>query len=980
MSQRPLRSTLALVLLLTFARSVTAAPVDFNRDIRPILAEQCLTCHGPDDQQRKAKLRLDVPTAARAVRTELLERISADDDRRMPPPKTGKRLTPRQIELLRLWVEQGLPWSEHWAFQTPRRPAVPVVRQATWVRSPIDSFILARLEKEGLTPAPEAERPTLLRRLSLDLLGLPPTPAEVAAFLTDQSPNAYEKVVERLLASPHFGERLALQWLDLARFGDSDGYHDDTPRLMWPYRDYVIQSFNRNKPFDQFTVEQLAGDLLPAATLEQKIATAFHRCGPTSSEGGADAQEYLAKYAVDRVNTTAQVWLGLTLNCAECHDHKYDPLTTREYYRLFAFFNQVPEEALYRGNDAPPVIAAPGPLQQARLQELADRQRQAETELRTLLDAADANRDAAQAAWEKELTAGATEEITFSPWQFLGPFPAQDGAPPYDHVYPPEKGIALDQTYENGKLRWQAKPELVDGKPHYLRGENCATYLYRTVTTPRRQVVTFWLGSDDYLKVWLNDRLVLTSTTIRATGPNQDRVTVVLDPGENRLLLKVVNLQGGYGFYFSHREKPKEDERERLAAIARKPAEQRSAAERTTLRHHFRSNASPRAIELQVRLAQLKLEQAEVERAVPRLRVMADLPQRRPTHLLVRGDFRTPGELVEPGVPAVLGALPRDVPANRLALARWLVRPEHPLTARVTVNRLWQLLFGQGLVRTSEDFGVRGEPPSHPELLDWLAVEFVESGWDVKHLLRLIVQSATYRQSSRQTPELRERDPENRLLARGPRFRLGAELIRDNYLAISGLLDRDRPIGGPSVKPYQPADLWREMAYGDSPDKAYRQDHGAALYRRGLYTFWKRSVHYPAFALFDAPNREVCVARRAVTNTPLQAFVLLNDVAAVEAARVFAERILRGGGLTLTSRLDYAFLCALARPPSDRERTVLTSLLERFRVKYAQQESAAAALVRAGEYRPADLPLVEHAAWTAVAQMILNLDETLTRE
>jgi hypothetical protein len=781
-------SSVLLLALSWLCAQAAAEEPDFNRQIRPILSEYCFRCHGPDGATREANLRLDQRDSALAkldsgavaiapgkpAESELIRRIVSDDrDVQMPPPAFGKRPNKQQVELLSNWIDQGAPWAEHWAFVKPRRTEVPRVQGAGLrVQNSIDAFVAERLQRERLAMSAEAARETLLRRLSFDLIGVPPTLDELNAFLADDSADAYEKAVDRLLASPHFGERMAMFWLDLARYADSDGYHDDTPRVIHQFRDYVIEAFNTNKPFNQFTIEQLAGDQLPSATLDQKIASAFHRLGPTSSEVGADALEYLAKYAVDRVNTTATVWLGLTLNCTECHDHKYDPFTTREYYSLFAFFNQVPEQSLYRGSNAPPTVQTPNREQQANLDEL--------------------DRDLATLA----------EQIA-----------AADGS-------------------EN---------------LHELRDQQTAKQKHK----------------------------------------------------------------------------------------------------------------------------------AGLEKQIPQIRVMADVPERRPTHILVRGDYRTLGEEVQPNVPAMLGSLPANDSPNRLALAKWLVDRDHPLTARVTVNRFWQMTFGTGLVKTSEDFGVRGEAPSHPELLDWLACEFVESGWNVKHLMRLIVTSATYRQSSHVTPEMLTRDPDNRLLARGPRFRLPAEMVRDNALTISGLLNRQ--IGGPSVKPYQPGDLWREFAYGDDENKTYKQDHGPSLYRRGLYTFWKRSVLHPAFMSFDAPNREVCAAKRSTTNTPLQALVTLNDVAYFEAARVFAERLMRGAEDT-DARITLAFRLAIARLPSDTERSVLRSLYRDTLANFRQDAAAAEKLVSVGEAPRDKFDVAEHAAWSCVCNAILNLDETLTKE
>ena len=785
-------------------RPARQALLDFDRDIRPILSDNCFACHGPDEKARKAKLRLDIKEGTFAVTdgqspivpgrssaSELIKRVtSRDPDEIMPPPKSGKKLTPAQVGRLRQWIDEGASWQKHWAFQTPIRPALPSVRQGQWMRNPTDAFVLARLEQEKLSPQAEADARTLIRRLSLDLTGLPPTPWEVDGFLADQDAGAYGALVDRLLASKHFGERMAQMWLDVARFADSDGYHDDTARSMWPYRDYVINSFNANKPFDKFTVEQIAGDLLPDATLEQKIASAFHRNGPTSSEGGADAKEYAARYAVDRVNTTATAWLGVTLQCAECHDHKYDPFSTREFYQMFAFFNQVPENTIERSLHVAPVISLPTPDQASKLEELKRQAAALEQDLKTALEKPDVKPDTAQ----KETTAA----------------------------------------------------DLV---------------------------------------------------------------------------------------------------------------------------------------ELKKKVAAAKKTRDDLEKSIPRLRVMADVATPRPTYILVRGDYRNPGAPVTPGVPSVLGHLPDGSKSDRAALAKWLTQPQHPLTARVMVNRLWQMIHGVGLVKTSEEFGAQGERPSHPELLDWLAAEFVESGWDVKHLLKLIVSSATYRQSSGISPKLLALDPENRLLARGARFRLPAEMVRDNALAIAGLFDRTRAVGGPSVKPYQPGDLWREFSYGDSADKSYVRSKGADLYRRSVYTFWKRSVLYPSYAMFDAPNREVCTARRPVTNTPLQAFVLLNDETFVEAARVLAQKVTAEFPDDFPRQLRRAFQLALARPPAAPESKVMESLHRAMLAMYRRQPGAAAKLLGVGDAPksttgdPAGL-----AAWTCVANAILNFDETITKE
>lgn len=751
--------------------------IDYNRDIRPILSEKCLSCHGPDEEQRQAGLRLDMresavqelASAAIAIRpgepdrSELVRRIdSAEDHERMPPPESQTSLSDTEKALLRTWIAEGAEYSPHWSFVRPQRPAPPQTVGDEWSRNDIDRFTLALLRQQQLAPSPEADRRTLIRRVSLDLTGLPPTIAEVEAFLADDRTGAYERVVDRLLASPRFGERMAMHWLDLARYADSDGYEKDGHREMWPFRDWVIRAFNANMPFDQFSVEQLAGDLLPQATREQRIASAFNRNNPTTSEAGSDPDEFAAKYAIDRLTTTARIWLGLTMQCAECHDHKFDPLTMEDFYRLFAFFNQVPEVPLYDGIDCPPTM---------------------------------------------------------------------------------------------------------------------------TVATPEQESA----------------------------------------------LAKI------------------------MADIAAAKA----------------NNAS--------NLETLKQLEQELRGQIPRLRIMQDLPERKPTFILLRGDYRNPGKEVAPGIPVALGTSSPDGHSNRLDLAKWIVSEENPLVARVTINRLWALCFGTGLVATMDDFGSRGEWPSHPELLDWLATEFVACKWDIKHMLRLIVTSSTYRQSSHFTPKLQEYDPQNRLLARGPRYRLSAEMIRDNALAVSGLLHEQ--VGGPSVFPYHPGGLWEEMAWADSPWKVWPQSSGSNLYRRGLYTFWKRSVLHPVLAMFDAPNRNLCEVDRSRTNIPLQAFVTLNETSFVEAARALAVRMIGAGQGQPEACIDHAYLLAVARPASRSERTTLLNAYRLAHAHFTQHPGEAASLISTGAMPvPAEFDQAELAAWTVVAQVVLNLDETMTKE
>ncbi len=772
-------------------------PVDYNREIRPILAKNCFACHGQDDGHRAAKLRLDRRETALSPRKRgaaivpsapekslLIDRVATDaEDERMPPKENGQPLTVSQVALLKRWIAQGAPYAEHWAFVKPKRPPLPAVRSHTedgnerWVRNDIDSFVLHLLDKRGLKPMPEAERPILLRRLSLDLRGLPPTPRELADFLDDRSPNAYEKAVERFLNDPAYGERWARMWLDLARYADSAGYGSDPLRPhIWRYRDWVVDAFNRNLPYNRFTMEQLAGDLLPNPTVEQRIATAFHRNTMTNTEGGTDDEEFRVAAVKDRVDTTLQVWMGLTMGCAKCHSHKYDPITQQEYYRFYAFFNQTED------NDRPdesPTLAAPTREQRERTRHIDER----------------------IGALKKELSSPFTVEVS----------------------------------------------------------------------VVRRIPIPF----------------------------------------------------------------------ESLAILGR--------------------------------IGQLE----KTRPALPQVPVMAELPakRRRQTHLMIKGNFLNPGEKVEPGTPSAFLPLPKDAPNNRLAVAEWLVHPDNPLTARVAVNRYWAALFDVGLVETEEDFGTQGEMPSNPELLDWLATEYVRLGWDTKALLKLLVTSAAYRQSSKVTPEALAKDPRNRLSSRGPRFRLEAEMVRDQALALSGLLSRK--MHGPSVYPPQPPGLWQAAFNGQ---RNWTTSQGEDRHRRGLYTFWRRTVPYPSMAAFDATSRETCTVRRIRTNTPLQAFVTLNDPVYVECAQALARRIVREGGKTDEDRVRFGLRLCLCRPPRTEQIQQVMELFQKEREHYRKDTKAAMALATdpLGPL-PAGMDAVELAAWTVVANVLLNLDAVLMK-
>jgi mono/diheme cytochrome c family protein len=829
-------SALLALLALSPRRAFSDQPlpgvVEFNRDIRAILSDNCFACHGPDKNQRKADLRFDTeegPFGARGdIRpivpgkpgeSEMFRRVSAKDPKeRMPPAKFGKQLTQRQIALIGRWIEQGAKWQKHWSRLALKQPELPEVHDRSWPWNPIDRFILARLEQEALRPSPEADGRTLVRRLSFDLTGLPPAPEVVEAFLADPSPNAYERLVEQLLASKHYGERMALYWLDMVRYADTGGYHSDNHRDIALYRDYVLQAFNDNKPFDRFTIEQLAGDLLPHATNEQKIASGYNRLLMTTEEGGAQAKEYLAKYAADRVRNVSTVWLGATLGCAECHDHKFDPFTTKEFYQFAAFFADLKEKAVGR-QDQEKIFT---PERAARLRQVDDQIAQVQKTL---------------------------DQQT------------------------PELSV--------GQLKWEEKLRL-----------------------------------DEVRKL-----------------PKNVIEVLLVDPG------------------------------------------MRTEAQKQTLASFYRT-VTPTLEVIRKQLAELKRQKADLEKTVPQTLISISVPPR-VMRVQPRGNWLDDsGEIVAPGVPASLSPfVAKGQRATRLDLAQWLVARDNPLVARVFINRLWKLTFGQGLVKTLDDFGSQGAWPTHPDLLDWLAAEFRDSGWDVKHMIKLMVLSRTYRQTSACGEELRQRDPYNQLLARQARFRLDAEMVRDNALAVSGLLARK--IGGPSVKPYQPPGYWAMLNF---PKREWQNDKGESLYRRGLYTYWCRTFPHPSLVAFDAPSREECTVERPRSNTPLQALVLLNDPIYVEAARGLAERMLREGGASVRERIAFAFRHVLVRRPRPEELKLLETLHEQHLKQYREDQPSAATLLAVGDHPvPEGADPVELAAWTSVARVLLNLHETITR-
>lgn len=1168
------------MVLLCFAALQAPSTVDFARDVRPILESSCFACHGAEKD--KAELRLDVRERAlagayagtqpvivpgKAAESSLyLRLVSEDEDERMP--QKAPRLRDEQVELVRRWIDEGARWPDelagdtvkgagHWAYAAPVRPALPAVRDKGWVREPIDAFVLAALERDGLAPAPQADRATLLRRLSLDLTGLPPTPAEVEAFERDERPEAYREAVRRLLASPHHGERMARPWLDLARYADTNGYEKDHRREHWPYRDWVVEAFNRNLSFDRFTLLQIAGDLVENATTRDVIATGFQRNTMLNEEGGIDEEEFRVDAVIDRVNTIGSVWLGSTLACAQCHDHKYDPFSQREYYELFSIFNSTQDggrahepvasafddetlrridELRARGaalearltepeerfdaeqarwgretqaqlgrrdawrvlrparvhiasgrahelladdsllvRDAPPptevleLVFEPGELEfdVLRLEALRDAalpgggpgssaggnfvlsaidavvlspsgaQRALQfssaeasyEQSRASFRAAHALDPSNETGWavggapaDAELSAQffcarterlapgerlhvilrhvssfaahslgrvrlsarrdepsrtAALELRTSAWRSLGPLRAQSREEALaleieaqrEHL----EGRAYSESYSGG-LRWLERPEWVDRVAHRFDGDNQVWLAERRIHCAQPRKLELFVGADDALRLWLNGELVAHSDEYTTLVNEPLRVEVELRAGENRLLLRVANFSGAGGFVFdtgtqTSDRRPVEID-EALAAAQRSPAQERR------LREWFRRRQSPEGRALAAELEAVQAELERMRRDAPTALVLAERAMPRESRVFLRGSFLTPGERVEPGVPAVLGQLPDGPEPARLRFARWLVDERHPLTARVHVNRVWEWLFGRGLVASSDDFGTRGERPSHPELLDWLALEFVESGWDHKALLERIVLSATYQQSALAPAATYEADPANTRLARGARFRLEAEAIRDVALAASGLLDLT--LGGPPLMPPQPAGVWRS-AYSA---QGWVEAQGPSRFRRGLYTFWKRTAPYLTFSLFEAPSREVSCARRSATNTPLQALALLDDPAFVEASLALARRVLSEAGDD-RARAELLMRLCTARRPSAAELEHLLALLASSKAAYAADPSAAQARVRGAEtHLPAPTQVFdaqELAAWTSLATVVLNLDETVTR-
>jgi hypothetical protein len=1046
----------ALVLALAALPAAPAEePLLFNRDIRPILSDACFQCHGPDEKERHGGFRLDLQADAFRPgksglpplvpgdpdRSEVFARVMlpADDPDLMPPPESGKVLSPAQKETLRRWIREGAAYQGHWAFLPPVRPAVPARPEGP---HPVDAFLLDRLDREGLAMQPEADRATLLRRVSLDLTGLPPTLEEQDAFLADTAPDAYERVVDRLLASPHFGERMALEWLDFARYADSNGFQSDGSRQMWLWRDWLIGAYNRNLPFDRFTVEQLAGDLLPGATEDQIIATGFNRNHRLNGEGGRIVEEWFVETVIDRVETTGMTWMALTLNCARCHDHKYDPISQREFYQLFAFFNSNDESGVLgpegkNGVNTPPLLRVADPAQKTELARLDAAVAAAETRAR---DAA-AAMPSAFASWHRDAHAAFARGRSASAWTPLAGESARSlggatltrqpdgawlasGANPahdtYEIAAPLPAGAfggLLLEVFPDPSLPAQSLGRGFNGN-FVLTG---VELLLESPGAPPRPV-PLASAAADYEQSGYGVAHVIRNAAATASsrlagwavdGNSPDRrlprramflpAAAVAVPPESRLVVRLrhqsafadhhigrfrvsvtaaepsaVRLDGGTGLP------------EPVAALLARPPESLAPGDLRVLEAHFRDTADHPVRQARAALDAAKAARTGFQEGLPSVMVMKERAAPREAFLLTRGEYDRPAEAVSRALPAVLPPLPDGEPVNRLGLARWLVDGNHPLTARVWINRTWERLFGTGIVKTTENFGSQADWPAHPELLDWLAVEFAAPTvlppvqghparpWDMKAMLKFLVTSRAYRQSSQSTPDRLARDPENRLLSRGPRFRLRGELVRDQALAVSGLLAP--AVGGPSVRPYMPEGVWDETnRYGDL--RNYKPDSGPALYRRTLYTIWKRTAAPPTMLLFDAPNREVCTPKRSRTNTPLQALALLNEVTFVEASRALAERMLREAGPGPRERLAAGYRLATGRSPDTAALDLLESgLADRLAAFTARPRDARALVAHGGSPPDPSLDPVELAAFTVSANVLLNLDRVVTRD
>ena len=1004
---------LVMGLLLTSTIQIANADkIQFDRDVRPILSDKCYACHGPDPATRQANLRFDTREGAfsdpsgypiivpgEPENSELVLRITHEDlDRRMPPQISNRQPTQAQIDTLVQWVTEGAVWEEHWAYNPPKRIDPPEIKKSDWVHNPIDQFILGRLAAEGLEPSPEADKRTLIRRLHFDLTGLLPKPGEVDQFLRDKRPEAYEELVNRLLSTPQYGERMAIYWLDLVRYADTSGYHSDENVSVWPYRDYVIEAFNDNMPFDQFALENLAGDLLSNASQEQKVASGYNRLNQTTAEGGAQAKEYLAIYAADRVRTTASVFLGATLGCAQCHDHKFDPYTAKDFYSFAAFFADIEGPGVYGGGSKwDPVVMLPTSEQQTELQEidvelsrlrkvfelsspgLQAEQAKWEEEIRSLLN----SKEAADFAWVDDAQSnGGKNEGT---WKFVG----KNEAPVYSKERSRVQVAAPDQLVQHAFRDANRKITLAEGDKFFA-------YVWLDPENPPKTIMLQWNdGNWDHRAFWGEDKITYgeIGNDTPAHKPMGDLpilgewVRLEVDPAV--VGLKAGSVLNGMAFtQFGGKAFWDVAGIETTLGMVTKNSHDgavinaiqvdpfvRTTNQRKQITDYYRQIA-PALDGIRNQIAKLEKRKNEI-RAKSHYSLTTVSAQPRTTRILPRGNWLDDsGDIVEPMIPEFMGDLGiKNRRPTRLDLAKWVVSRNNPLTARTFVNRLWALYFGTGISRMLDDLGAQGEPPIHSELLDWLAVEFMESGWNVKHMVKLIVSSNAYRQSSKPNEVLREKDPYNRLVACQSRWRLDAEIVRDNALLLSGLLVPK--IGGPSVRPYQPVGYYSNLNF---PKRKYVHDAGESQYRRGLYIHWQRTFLHPSMMAFDAPSRQECTAERSTSNTPMQALTLLNDPTYVEAARVFAGRIINEGGKNAEERINWAFHKALSRLPQPEELEIMTGLYDKHKNEYTGNPDAAKTLVATGQASTTQgIEPIELASWTSVARVILNLHEMITR-
>jgi len=1033
-----------------------ATPIEFNRDIRPILSDQCLACHGPDSASRKADLRLDQRDAAieagavvagKSDESEMIRRIlSEDPDEIMPPPSSHKSLTSEQKKLLKAWIDAGAEYQPHWSFMAPELADLPVVRDTNWAKNSIDRFILAKLDTIGLKPASEADIRTLVRRVCLDLTGLPPTPEEIEEVVTDAAPDRYERYVDRLLERPSWGEHRGRYWLDYARYADTHGIHFDNFREMYSFRDWVISAFNANMPFDQFTIEQLAGDLLPDATLDQKIASGFNRCNITTNEGGIIDEEYAVLYARDRVETTSIVWMGLTTGCAVCHDHKFDPISQKDFYQLAAYFNNTTQK-VRDGNirDTPPIVNVPLNSERVKFDELL-------TKERAVKAARDQQRIASKKKFEKWVKSN--DEVQSALAKQTADLPTPQGHIPLYDADKTAISIVVGQQLQRRPLGATSghQPGYVADSAWTIKKEprpNIAEF--GDFERDKAFSVTLWvkpsgdrqsgslatrMGDGAATRGWdislvVNkpsvqlihkspDNLIKIASEVALAADKWQHLAVVYDGSSKAEGISIYvdgkkvrtkatkdalndSIKTDSPFRLGHRNAKSavaektglQDVRvfaialsreqldsvatnARVAYLASKIAKSRSPQEREEIFNWYLRSQDVPYQKLEKSMAMIDKERTDIESRGTVAHVMAEKPEDPKAYVLMRGDYEKRGEEVAPRIPAALPQMPEDYPTNRLGLAQWLCTPEHPLMARVAVNRFWQEIFGNGLVATTGDFGVSGTMPSNQELLDYLAIHFRDEKWNVKKMFRLIVTSATYRQSAATTPEKLAKDPTNTFLARGPRYRMDAEMVRDYWLKISGLLATK--LGGPSVKPYQPPGVWEAVAMPNSDTKAYQEDSGENLYRRSLYTFWKRSAPPASMEIFNAPSREVCTVRRERTNTPLQALVTLNDPQAIEAARSLAQIALQKDKLDDTQRAQFIASVVLGRPLCGEELDIVERGFQELLEYYQSTASDAEALLSVGQsVRNKELPSAQHAAWTMIVNELLNLDECLCK-